>query len=42
MEEIFPEKFDHRASDSLMDSLSVDMAEKGANELWRRFEESKK
>ena len=41
MEEIFPEKFDHRASDSLMDSLSVDMAEKGANDLWRRFKESK-
>ena len=41
MEEIFPEKFDHRASDSLMDSLSVEMAEKGANDLWRRFKESK-
>ena len=41
MEEIFPEKFDHRASDSLMDSLSVEMAEKGANDLWLRFKESK-
>ncbi len=34
--EIFPEDFDHRASDSLMDSLSVEMAEAGAHDLWRR------
>ena len=35
-EEIFPDNFDHRISDTLMDSLTVDMAEDGANELWRR------
>ena len=35
-EEIFPDNFDHRISDTLMDSLTVDMAEDGAKELWRR------
>jgi len=34
--EIFPEEFDHRTSDSLMDSLTVDMAETGARDLWHR------
>ncbi len=34
--EIFPEDFDHRTSDSLMGSLSVEMAEQGARDLWRR------
>ena len=38
-EEIFPENFDHRLSDTLMDSLTVDMAEEGAKELWQRCEE---
>jgi heptosyltransferase-3 len=33
---IFPEKFDHRTSDSLMDSLTVDDAEAAARDLWRR------
>ncbi len=36
--EIFPENFDHRTSDSLMDSLSVDMAEEGARALWRNYQ----
>ena len=39
---IFPEKFDHRASDSLMDSLTVDMAETGARDLWHRCREAAK
>ncbi len=34
--EIFPANFDHRTADSLMDSLSVEMAEQGARDLWRR------
>lgn len=34
--EIFPKEFDHRTSDSLMDSLSVDAAEAGARALWLR------
>ena len=34
--EIFPKEFDHRNSDSLMDSLSVEMAEDGARALWQR------
>ena len=34
--EIFPKEFDHRTSDSLMDSLSVEAAEEGAIDLWRR------
>ncbi|MBT5938333.1 MAG: glycosyltransferase family 9 protein [Rhodospirillaceae bacterium] len=39
-EEIFPKNFDHRTSDSLMDSLTVDMAEAGALSLWQRCLES--
>ncbi|MDG2034854.1 MAG: glycosyltransferase family 9 protein, partial [Rhodospirillales bacterium] len=39
-EEIFPAGFDHRTSDSLMDSLTVDMAEKGVRDLWRRCQEA--
>ena len=35
-EEIFPAEFDHRTSDSLMDSLTVDMAERGVRDLWHR------
>ena len=35
-EEIFPPNFDHRGSDTLMDSLSVDMAEQAARDLWER------
>jgi len=35
-DDIFPEDFDHRSTDSLMDSLSVDQAEKAACELWAR------
>ena len=33
-DDIFPPNFDHRSSDSLMDSLSVDSAYDAANELW--------
>lgn len=33
---IFPPKFDHVTSPSLMDSLSVDAASEGAETLWRR------
>ncbi len=40
-EEIFPKDFDHRTSDSLMDSLTVDMAEAGARLLWQRCLKSK-
>ena len=35
-ENIFPEDFNHRDTGTLMDSLSVDMAEKAARELWDR------
>ncbi len=35
-EEIFPANFDHRSSDTLMDSLSVDDAERAARSLWSR------
>ncbi len=35
-DEIFPENFDHRNTDTLMDSLSVDQAEDAANALWAR------
>ncbi|MDA0996722.1 MAG: glycosyltransferase family 9 protein [Proteobacteria bacterium] len=38
-EEIFPEDFDHRNTDTLMDSLSVDAAEAAAGELWARTRE---
>ncbi len=39
-EEIFPPDFDHRASDTLMDSLTVDMAETEARKLWDRAREA--
>jgi len=35
-DDIFPENFEHRTSESLMDSLSVDMAYKAAQTLWDR------
>ncbi len=35
-EAMFPPGFDHRTTDTLMDSLSVDMAEAAARRLWRR------
>ncbi|HJO69726.1 MAG TPA: glycosyltransferase family 9 protein [Rhodospirillales bacterium] len=35
-ENIFPEDFNHRDTGTLMDSLTVDMAEKAARELWDR------
>jgi len=35
--ELFGPGFDHRTSDTLMDSLSVDAAEEGARRLWRRI-----
>lgn len=35
-DDIFPEGFNHRNTDSLMDSLSVDHAEKAARDLWER------
>ena len=38
-EDFFPAEFDHRTSDSLMDSLTVDMVEKGVRELWNRCQE---
>ncbi len=34
--EIFPDDFDHRSSDTLMDSLSVDMVIEAARDLWAR------
>ncbi len=37
--EIFPRNFDHRKSDTLMDSLTVDMVERAARELWTQSEE---
>ncbi len=39
-DEIFPENFDHRNTDTLMDSLSVDQAEEAANALWARAQDS--
>jgi len=33
---MFPPGFDHRTTDTLMDSLSVDAAEAAARQLWRR------
>lgn len=33
---IFPSNFDHRNSDTLMDSLTPDMAEAAARDLWRQ------
>jgi len=35
-DEIFPENFDHRETGSLMDSLTVDVVEDAAKDLWRR------
>lgn len=35
-QEIFPKNFDHRTSESLMDSLSVDMVYDAAQALWAR------
>jgi len=37
-EKIFPENFDHRNTGTLMDSLSVDDAERAARELWYKVE----
>lgn len=39
-DEIFPDDFDHRNTDTLMDSLSVDQAEDAANKLWARAQEA--
>jgi ADP-heptose:LPS heptosyltransferase len=39
-DEIFPENFNHRDTDSLMDSLTVDTVEKAACGLWRRAPEA--
>lgn len=39
-EEIFPEDFDHRSTDTLMDSLTVDQAEEAAVELWSRAQDA--
>jgi heptosyltransferase-3 len=35
-DKIFPENFDHRGSDTLMDSLSIDDVESAAHKLWDR------
>lgn len=35
--EIYPPGFDHRTSDTLMDTLTVDMAERAARDLWGRL-----
>src|SRR4029077_8989346 len=35
-EEMFGPDFDHRTTETLMDSLTVEMAEAAAVELWRR------
>jgi heptosyltransferase-3 len=35
-EDIFSKNFNHRESDTLMDSLSVGSAERAARDLWRR------
>ena len=39
-DEIFPENFNHRDTDSLMDSLSVDTVEQAAQELWKHAAEA--
>ena len=39
-DEIFPENFNHRDTDSLMDSLTVDTVEAAARDLWRRVTEA--
>lgn len=41
-EEIFPPGFDHRNSETLMDSLSVDAVVAAAGDLWRRSGAEKK
>ena len=38
-DKIFPPNFDHRSTDTLMDGLSIDAAEKKAIELWGRVGE---
>ena len=38
-ETMFPDGFDHRTTDTLMDSLSVEAAEKAAGLLWQRVAE---
>jgi len=40
-EDIFPKEFDHRTSDSLMDSLSVDMVVEAAGDLWAKAKETR-
>lgn len=35
-DEIYPPDFDHRTADTLMDSLTVDMVEKAAKDLYRK------
>ena len=35
-EELYEPGYDHRTTDTLMDSLSVEMAETAARQLWRR------
>lgn len=39
--DLFPKGFDHRTSDSLMDSLNVDAVEAAARELWAREESAR-
>lgn len=39
-DQIFPPGFDHRQAGTLMDSLTVDMAEIAALDLWRRTQEA--
>ncbi len=39
--EIFPDNFDHQSSDTLMDSLSVDMVIEAARGLWARAGEER-
>jgi hypothetical protein len=36
-DDLFPPDFDHRTTDTLMDSLSVDAAEAAVRALWERF-----
>lgn len=40
--DLFGENFDHQKTDSLMDSLSVDMAYVGAQSLWTKVQQSEK
>ncbi|MCP4395461.1 MAG: glycosyltransferase family 9 protein [Alphaproteobacteria bacterium] len=39
---IYPPDFDHRTADTLMDSLTVDMAEEAVNKLWNKVHNKKK